>query len=119
MSKVIDSTPRADGYFMPAEFSAHTGTWLLWPERTDNWRMGARPAQEAFVEVANTIARFEPVTMGANPEQLSIARQMLPDHIRLGEIANNDAWMRDCGPTFIIDDKGNIRGIDWMFNAWG
>ena len=31
----------------------------------------------------------------------------------------NDAWMRDCGPTFIVDDKGGVRGVDWEFNAWG
>jgi agmatine deiminase len=35
------------------------------------------------------------------------------------ELSNNDAWMRDCGPTFVVDGKGGVRGIDWMFNAWG
>ncbi|MGL4483536.1 MAG: agmatine deiminase, partial [Anaerovoracaceae bacterium] len=32
---------------------------------------------------------------------------------------SNDAWVRDSGPTFVINDKGDIRGIDWEFNAWG
>jgi agmatine deiminase len=27
--------------------------------------------------------------------------------------------MRDCGPTFVVDGKGGVRGVDWMFNAWG
>jgi agmatine deiminase len=27
--------------------------------------------------------------------------------------------MRDCGPTFVVDHKGHVRGIDWIFNAWG
>jgi agmatine deiminase len=119
MTVRLASTPRADSYFMPGEFSPHAGTWLLWPERTDNWRMGAKPAQKAFVEVACAIAVFEPVTIGVNPGQFNNARQKLPPHIRVVEISSNDAWMRDCGPTFVIDGKGGVRGIDWIFNAWG
>ena len=32
---------------------------------------------------------------------------------------SDDAWMRDVGPTFVVDDHGARRGVDWMFNAWG
>ena len=58
MSKVIESTPRLDGYRMPGEFEPHDGCWMLWPERTDNWRFGAKPAQKVFSEVAAAISRF-------------------------------------------------------------
>ena len=27
--------------------------------------------------------------------------------------------MRDVGPTFVVNDRGGVRGVDWMFNAWG
>ncbi len=119
MSRTLESTPRADGFFMPAEFAPHAGTWMLWPQRPDNWRLGGKPAQKAFAAVASAIAQFEPVTIGVNANQYSNARQMLPSHIRVVEIANNDSWMRDCGPTFVIDGKGSVRGVDWSFNAWG
>jgi agmatine deiminase len=119
MSQVINSLPRDDGYFMPAEYSEHAGTWMIWPQRPDNWRMGGKPAQKAFAAVATAIAQFEPLTMCVNHDQFSNARQMLPPNIRVVEISNNDAWMRDCGPTFVVDGKGNVRGIDWIFNAWG
>lgn len=92
---------------------------MLWPQRPDNWRLGAKPAQRAFVAVACAIAQFEPVTMGVNHSQYANARQMLPPQIRVVEISNNDSWMRDCGPTFVINGKGEVRGIDWKFNAWG
>lgn len=92
---------------------------MLWPQRPDNWRLGAKPAQRAFVAVAWAIAQFEPVTMGVNHSQYANARQMLPPQIRVVEISNNDSWMRDCGPTFVINGKGEVRGIDWKFNAWG
>lgn len=117
--KTIDSSPRKDGFKMPGEFEAHQGVYMLWPQRPDNWRDGGKPAQQAFVDVATAIAAFEPVTMGVNNDQYANARHMLPDHIRVVEIANDDAWVRDCGPTFVKNAQGDIRGVDWSFNAWG
>jgi agmatine deiminase len=119
MSKLLTSLPREDGFRMPGEFEPHSKTWLLWPERSDNWREGARPAQNAFLAVAIAISQFEPVIMGVNPGQLENARNMLPPQIQVVEIESNDSWMRDCGPTFVKNELGDIRGIDWIFNAWG
>jgi agmatine deiminase len=119
MTLTLDSTPLADGFRMPAEFEPHAGCWMLWPERPDVWRMGARPAQAAFAAVAATIARYEPVTMGVTARQFEAARAVLPSQVRLVEIPADDAWMRDVGPTFVVDDRGNVRGVDWDFNAWG
>ncbi|NJR71340.1 MAG: amino acid permease, partial [Synechococcales cyanobacterium CRU_2_2] len=47
MSRTLSTTPRSDGFRMPGEFEPHSGTWMLWPERPDNWRWGAKPAQAA------------------------------------------------------------------------
>jgi len=119
MSRTLNTTPAADGLRMPAEFAPHAGCWMLWPERPDNWRDDARPAQAAFTAVANAIAAFEPVTIGVSARQFEFARAQLPPHIRLVELSSNDAWMRDVGPTFVVNDRGMRRGIDWRFNAWG
>ncbi len=116
----LDSTPRADGFRMPAEWEPHVQTWMIWPERPDNWRLGGKPAQAAFATVARAIARFEPVTVGVSAGQYENARARLADpNIRVVEISNDDAWARDTGPTFVIDDRGETRGVDWTFNAWG
>jgi agmatine deiminase len=119
MSKTLNTTPAADGFRMPGEFEQHSGCWLLWPERQTNWRKGAKPAQEAFAAVATAIATGEPVTVGASGAQFVQARSMLPDAIRVVELSSNDSWMRDVGPTFVVNDAGEVRGVDWMFNAWG
>jgi len=119
MSSTIDSTPRADGYRMPGEFEPHEQVWMLWPQRPDNWRLGAKPAQRSWVEVATAISRFEPVTVGVNHDQYENARNLLPARVRVVEISGNDAWMRDCGPTFVVNDEGDVRLVDWEFNAWG
>lgn len=115
----LDSTPRADGFRMPAEWEPHAGTWMLWPQRPDNWRNGAKPAQRIWVEVASAIARFEPVTMGVNSDQFENARAMLPDSVRVVEMSSNDSWMRDIGPSFVVNDEGVVRLVHWHFNAWG
>jgi agmatine deiminase len=118
MSFLIESTPRKDGFRMPGEFEAHTGTWMIWPERPDNWRNGAKPAQKAFTAVATAISQFEPVTMCVSAAQYNNARGMLPGNIRVVEMSNDDSWMRDCGPTFVVNGS-EARAIDWDFNAWG
>ena len=87
-----DSKPKADGFRMPGEFEPHDGCWILWPQRPDNWRLGGKPAQKVFVEVAKAINKFEPVTVGVNEDQYENARGMLPEEIRVVEMSNNDSW---------------------------
>lgn len=117
---ILNSTPRADGFRMPAEWEAHSQTWMVWPERSDNWRLGGKPAQTAFTAVAKAIAAFEPVTVCVSAGQYENARARL-DHgnIRVLEVSSDDAWVRDTGPTFVTDQQGDVRGVDWSFNAWG
>lgn len=117
--RVIDSTAKKDGFRMPGEFEEHQGCYILWPERPDNWRLGAKPAQKVFVDVATAISQFEPVTVGVSHNQYMNARHMLPDNIRVVEIDNDDSWVRDSGPTFVVNDEGDMRGVDWSFNSWG
>ena len=129
MALPLTSTPRADGFFMPAEWAPHKQTWMVWPERTDNWRLGAKPAQRAFTTVAQAIARFEPVTVMTSSRQYGNALAQLNTPlsaksaarfpIRVVEVSTNDAWCRDTGPTFVVNTKGEVRGVDWTFNAWG
>ena len=117
--RIIGTTPKQDGYRMPAEFEPQQGVWMLWPERNDNWRDGGKPAQKAFADVAKAIAKFEKVTVGASVRQYQNARAKLPENIRVVELESDDAWVRDCGPTFLVNDKGGLRAVDWEFNAWG
>ena len=104
---------------MPGEFERHDGTWIIWPESGNNWREGARPAQRAFVQVATVIAASEEVTVGVSERQWSNARGALPEEVRLVELATNQSWVRDNGPTFVIDADGRRRGVDWRFNGYG
>ena len=119
MSTSLKTTPAADGFRMPGEFEPHSGCWMAWPERPDNWRLGAKPAQEAYAAVVEAIAASEPVTMAVSDAQFENCRAMLPPGVRVIEVSTDDAWLRDTGPTFVLDGNGGRRGVDWRFNAWG
>lgn len=117
--RITGSTPKEDGFRMPGEFERQERIFMLWPERSDNWRNGAKPAQKAYAAVAEAISEFEPVTMFVSDSQYENCWVMLSDKITVLEMSSNDAWIRDCGPTFLINDKGEKRACDWKFNAWG
>ncbi len=48
--------------------------------------------------------------MGVNHSQYVNARHMLPPEVRVVELSSNDAWMRDTGPTFVVNAQGEVRG---------
>ena len=116
--KTINSTPRADGFRMPAEWERHYGCIMIFPERSDSWQYGGYAARKAFVEVASAISESEFVTVCASERQYENARRLLPDRIRVVEMSSDDAWARDYAPTFVTNGS-EIRGINWGFNAWG
>ncbi len=119
MRIIKSSTPYADGFRMPAEYERHDGCILIFPERSDSWQYGGYAARKAFVQVAEAIAESEHVTVCAGEAQYDNARALLSERIRVVEMSSNDAWARDYCPTFVKNDKGDVRGIDWGFNAWG
>jgi agmatine deiminase len=119
MTHSIDTTPADAGFRMPGEFEPHRGCWMLWPERADVWRNQALPAQQAFASVATAIATSEWVTVGVSSTEYQQARAMLPMSVRVIEVSSNDAWMRDVGPSCVVNDAGEVRGVHWDFNAWG
>jgi len=119
MKQPLTSVPLRDGFWMPGEFERHAGCWMLWPERPDNWRDQALPAQQAFALVAAAISEYERLTIGVPARSAHWARQALLPRIRLAVMPSDDAWMRDVGPTCVVNERGERRGVDWRFNAWG
>ncbi len=111
--------PVEDGFFMPAEWHPHKRCWMAWPCRVDLWGDRLDAAREAYAEVAKTIAEFEPVTMIANPEDVAEVSLRCGSRVGALPLDLDDSWARDIGPSFLIDGKGGLAGVDWRFNAWG
>ena len=115
---VVESTPVADGFRMPGEFERQEAIWLVWPE-TSEWRMEGEPAKKVVVELAAAIAADIPVRLAVTAGQAARARSILTGSVEVVEITAGTGWIRDDGPTFLIDDDGARRGVDWDFNSWG
>ena len=115
----LKSLPAADGFCMPGEFEPHRGCIMIWPKRPGSWPFGAREARKAFACIAEAIADSEQVIMLCEKDVMDSARRLLSEKIQLVEMESDDAWARDVCPTFVINRKGEVRGIDWQFNAWG
>jgi agmatine deiminase len=112
-------TPRDAGYTMPAEWAAHAGTWMAWPVRRDLWGAGLAQAEAQYAGVARAIARFEKLTMVANEADAARAASLCGAGIDIVALPIDDSWMRDSGPSFVVNGDGEVAGVDWQFNAWG
>ncbi len=108
---------------MPPEWYPHERTWMAWPpagpSSVDLDAEGLHEIRAAWAAVANTVVRFEPVTMVVDPADTEGARALLDDAVAVLEAPLNDAWMRDMGPTFVHDADGRTAAVDWVFNGWG
>ncbi|MFO7590157.1 MAG: agmatine deiminase family protein [Acidimicrobiia bacterium] len=111
------ATPREAGFRMPPEWAPHARTWMAWP--CAEYFADLDRARRAWAQVANTIARYEPVTVVANTEDSVAARDALDPDVAVLVAPIDDAWMRDSGPTFLLDADGVLGAVDWVFNGWG
>ncbi len=122
-SQTVDhvTTPAALGFAMPAEWERHSRCWMAWPCREELWGDRLDAAREAYADVARAIAGFEPVTMVCNPADVAEASLMLGNRTSIDVLSMeiDDSWLRDTGPTFLLDDHGTLAGAHWRFNAWG
>lgn len=113
------NTPKQRGFQMPAEWHPHRRCWMSWPSNTSAYFGRAEACKVAWSNVARAISRFEPVVMLANDADLVAARTLCGPAIEVRRVAIDDGWFRDNGPTFVIDGRGGLAGIDWDFNGWG
>ena len=104
---------------MPAEWAPHKRTWLAWPCRAELWGKHLEDAKLAYAGVAQAIAEFEPVTVLARPDLTANASLYCGQGISVLPLPQDDSWIRDTGPSFLISDDGRLGGVAWTFNGWG
>jgi agmatine deiminase len=112
------TTPRADGFRLPARFGAHQRTLMSWPCREDMFGPLMDAAREEWAEVARGIARCEPVTVVVDPAQEAEARTLLGPGIGILAIPLDDSWIRDNGPIFVRDAEGRVAAVQFRFDGW-
>jgi agmatine deiminase len=109
---------------MPAETAPHERTWMAFPREGITLGDSTADREEgyaAWTAVAHAVAEFEPVSMLVDPSERERAASMLGAGIEQVEAPVDEFWMRDHGPTFVVDDErpGLLGAVDWVFNGWG
>ena len=119
-------TPKEEGYFMPAEWHPHAACWMAWAACAETFSKAPMALDKAHVEakicygrVAQAISRFEPVFMLANESDMEEAQNLCGPQVKITRAEIDDGWLRDTGPTFVINKSGDIAGVSWVFNGWG
>ncbi len=99
----------------------HERTFMQWPVNTSIHEDPAflQILQKTIGDIANKISEFEPVVMMMASDHEQAARKLLGQKVEIWDIATDDLWARDSGPSFVIDGKGGIALTQFNFNGWG
>lgn len=120
-------TPKELGYFFPSEWYKHQSTWLSYPHNENSWPDKIHtifPSYNLFIkelakgELVNINILNEEMLKRVNSELNAIGVNMA--NVCFHMFKTNDAWCRDHGPAFLINEHEKKRAIvDWDYNAWG
>jgi len=122
-----DKTPKELGFHFPAEFARHSATWLSWPHKEESWPGKIETIFPVYAQFIKLVAEGEKVNINVADEA------MKQKAIRyLGKVGadlkniqfffhpTNDAWCRDHGPAFLVNEKEKKKMlVKWNYNAWG
>lgn len=106
--------------YMPAEWEKHERSLLEWPVRSSMvWPKNYDIFCSGIASLIKAIKEFEKIALVVNEDTLSEARNLCGSDVEYLVIPHNDAWLRDNGPTFLLDSDKHLSAVNWRFNAWG
>jgi agmatine deiminase len=121
-------TPKEAGYFFPAEWHPHEGTWLSWPHKEASWPGKIHTIYPCYAQFIKAVAEGERVNVNVGSEAMQRQATLYLEqaganaqNIRFFLHPTNDAWCRDHGPAFLINPGAEVKKVivDWDYNAWG
>jgi agmatine deiminase len=121
-------TPASLGYVFPPEWAPHRATWLSWIHKEESWPGKLHTAYPPYIEFIKALTPAERVCINVafGPLKDAAKAMLLEAGADLSQIdffdhPTNDAWCRDHGPAFLINEQAKERKVivDWGYNAWG
>jgi agmatine deiminase len=119
------SSPFKEGYWMPAEWEPHAATWLAWPHEKTDWPGKFAPIPWVYADIVRHLSQVERVRiLVENAAMERVARRNLKsaganlNAVEFFRVPTNRGWIRDFGPVFVRNGKGEIAATNWHFNAW-
>ncbi len=110
IAKKLPETPAALGYRMPAEWEPQDAIWLAWPYYPDTWAEYLTDTEKAYAQWVHAMHRGQKVhILAKDATQEKYIRGKLQavnvdfNQIKFFRIEYVDTWMRDYGPTFVVN----------------
>jgi len=110
---------------MPAEWERHDATWISWPHHESDWPRKLEAVRWVYSEITRVLANHERVEiLCQNEEVRDSAIGMLRAHnvvmqrVNLVLTPTDRVWLRDSGPSFVWNARGEVEMIAWGFDAW-
>jgi agmatine deiminase len=120
----MQDTPREHGYRMPAEWHAHTATWIAWPHNADDWPGKFQAIPWVYADIVRHLSFVEIVHILVNDTAAAKrARNILKrsganiSNVYFHQWPTDRVWTRDSGPIF-IKNNDSLTITNWKFNAW-
>lgn len=104
---------------MPDEAAPHQCTWMAFGAREEIWDDLIDDVRRNLATVALAISKHEPVKMLVRPNERRLAARLCGDQVTLIDAELDDLWIRDTGPSFVLNGKGGLGAVDLNFNGWG
>ncbi|KAJ9613174.1 hypothetical protein H2200_003115 [Cladophialophora chaetospira] len=106
---------------MPAESSRHSHTLMAFPNRESaDSPEHLEALQSEVTNIANAIARFEPVHLYTSEALIPEAKSMVSANVFVKQASVSELWIRDSGPVFVQDlSTGKRTVVKFNFNYWG
>lgn len=122
-----NETPKALGFRFPAEWELQEALWLSWPHKEESWPGKLETIYAPYSQFIKIVADDQLVRINvADEEMKNFATKHIEaaganmENISFHMNPTNDAWCRDHGPAFVINDQtGEKAVVDWGYNAWG
>lgn len=112
-------------YRLPAEWEKHEATWIGWPANKEDWPGKFTPIPWVYGEIVRYISREEKVRIivQSKTHQQKALNVLNSVHANLSNVEffflkTDRNWLRDAGPQFVKDEKGNTIVVNFKFNAW-
>jgi agmatine deiminase len=122
----MKETPKNLGFVMPAEWEKHSAIWLPWPHDKISFPK-LKKVEDATVNIIKAIHEHEDVELLVLNEEMKkhACAKLEKAGVNLKKITFHvvdymNAWMRDCGPTFIKNrETHELAWIKWNYNVYG
>jgi len=113
---------------MPAEWEPQEAIWLTWPHNELTWPDGMlADVERTYVHIIRSLHTGQKIKLLVRDSDSEAKIRLMLDRegIALSQIvfvsvAAEDSWIRDYGPTFVINPRQRqLAMVKWRFNVWG